>query len=234
MSPQDPQSSPRAIDIYIAEYNSLRAELLARVQTQNQAFNFLLIVTAAAITAVITTANSDAGEYLAPIFLAVTLMLPLATCPLAFIFFDNEIMIHAIGSYLHYDRRPNIMELVRNQNILGSPLAFQYLPPSTHKIFPAISRGRWVLFCLPTFIPLLVLPFYVLQQWDNLSVYFPSRDGYSLILTFAVLLVYVIDLVACAYLFRAILWIFQNKRHQIQLHGRDMEATRDKGSHPDR
>lgn len=216
----------RAIDIYLAEYNTLRTEQLARVQTQNQAFNFLLVVAAAAITAVITSANGEKNGYLPIIFLAVTVMLPLATCPLAFIFFDNEIMIHAIGSYLYYNRRPQILRRVGDDNILGSHLAFERLPVSTHRIFPVVSRGRWLLFCIPTLLPALVLPFYVFQQWDTLSLYLSATDFYSTITTYAVFIVYIIDLVSCAYLLKAISWTFQNARHQEGLHKNEMDARR--------
>jgi hypothetical protein len=136
MSAIDPNKT-NVLNAFLAEYNTLRSELLGRIQTQNQTFNFLLIIVGASITAVITTANSNRPENLVPVTFAVVLLLPLVTCPLAYMFFDNELMIHAIGSYIYWDRRLKFIELTSNEHLFGSITDFKYLPPSTHKVFSA-------------------------------------------------------------------------------------------------
>jgi hypothetical protein len=221
-----PDEGKRALDIYLAEYNSLRAEQLSRVQTQNYAFNFLVLIIAAAFTAIITSANSGSGDSLPAVVLAVALALPLVTCPLGYIFFDNEIMIHAVGSYLYYDRRPHMMRIVGDSNILGSPMAFERLPRSTHLVFPRISQGRWILFCIPTFLPVLVLPFYTHQQWLYLTKYLPTADQYFVIAIASMVLVYAVDIAACWRLSAAIRWIYENAGHQDRLHQEEMAARR--------
>src|SRR5215203_5839899 len=138
---------------------------MSRIQTQNQSFNYLLIVTGAAITAVITSANATNQMNVPWILIAVTLMLPLAACPLGYMFFDNEIMIHAIGSYLHYKRRPMMLGHFGDEQGLGRTLDFEFLPKWTDTVFPWVSKGRWVLFCIPTFLPVLAFPFIVNAAW---------------------------------------------------------------------
>jgi hypothetical protein len=219
----------RALDIYIAEYNSLRSEQLSRAQTQNYAFNFLILTIGASLTAIITTANSSSGYSLPTVVLAVALALPLATCPLAYIFFDNEIMIHAVGSYLHYESRLHMVRIVGDSSILGSPMAFDHLPLSTHHVFPRVSQGRWVLFCIPTFFSILVLPFYVYQQWPFLSKHLPPSGLYYTATIGAIFLIYILDLIACWRLSSAIRWTFENARYQVDLHRKEMAA---RGSTP--
>jgi hypothetical protein len=90
----DSERIKNAFSCHLAEYNSLRQEVLSRIQTQVQCFNFVLFITGAAITAVITTVNSSQSGNYPLIFLAAGLLLPLFTCPLGYMFFDNEIMIH--------------------------------------------------------------------------------------------------------------------------------------------
>jgi hypothetical protein len=195
---------------YIAEYNSLRAEVLARVQTQNQTFNFLLVILGASITAIITTANSAKPEHLPPVILAVALLLPLITCPLAYMFFDNELMIHAIGSYIYYDRRRKIADITGDPHLFESIADFKYLPPSTHSVFHPISRGRWILFCIPAYVPLVFVPLYVYTRRDILA-------GYSIIIVASAVFVYVLDLYADYILARAIKWVFDNNKYQLAM-----------------
>ena len=194
---------------YLAEYNTLRSELLARIQTQNQTFNFLLIVVGASITAVITTANSGKPN-LVPVTFAVVLLLPLVTCPLAYMFFDNELMIHAIGSYLYWDRRLKFIALTGDEHVFGSITDFRFLPASTHKVFQPISRGRWYLFCIPTFLPIVFVPFYTYAKWATMQNY---SNG---VMALAVV-VLVVDIVEVVILAGVIKWIFDNNKYQHQL-----------------
>ena len=76
------QAEGQVINTYLAEYNSLRAEQQSRLQSQNQAFNYLLIVVGAGVTAVITTVGKS--QELPLVVLAVALFLPLLTAPLGY------------------------------------------------------------------------------------------------------------------------------------------------------
>jgi hypothetical protein len=202
---------------YLAEYNTLRSELLARIQTQNQTFNFLLIIVGAGITAVITTANSDKPWNLAPVIFAVALLLPLVTCPLAYMFFDNELMIHAIGSYLYWDRRLKFIALTGDEHVFGSITDFNFLPASTHKVFQPISRGRWFLFCVPTFLPIVFIPFYTYAKWATVQNYSNGVKAVAVV-------VLVLDIVEVVILAGVIKWIFDNNKFQHQL-TREVKAS---------
>ena len=195
---------------YLAEFNTLRSELLARIQTQNQAFNFLLIIVGASITAIITTANSNNPSNLVPVTFAIVLLLPLITCPLAYMFFDNELMIHAIGSYIYWDRRLKFIELTNDQNLFRSITDFNFLPGSTRRVFQPISRGRWYLFCIPTFLPVVFLPVYTLVKRGSLP-------HYSRLIVISALFIYLLDLLEVYILARVIKWIFDNNKYQHHL-----------------
>jgi hypothetical protein len=209
MSDNDSNKS-NILNAYLAEYNTLRSELLARIQTQNQAFNFLLVIVGAAITAIITTANSANSAHLVSVSLAIALLLPLITCPLAYMFFDNELMIHAIGSYIYWDRRLRFIELTGDSSLFKSIADFSYLPPSTPSVFQPISRGRWYLFCIPTFIPLVFVPLYIYVRWAALP-------NYSTVIEASAVIIFLLDVLEVVLLARAIIWVFNNNRYQHQL-----------------
>lgn len=201
----DNTKATNLINVYITEYNSLRGEIQGRIQTQTQAFNFLLIILGAYIAALVSTLTTK-PEHLPAVALAVTLLLPLISCPLAYIFFDNEMMIHAIGSYLYYDLRKRLAVLIDDQQLFASLFDFQYLPRSTPGVFALISRGRWVLFCLPTFLPLVFVPLYVWHEWGALS-------SYSGLVRGAAVSIYALDVYGCYILGRAIRWVFENAKY---------------------
>lgn len=203
-------NNTNVFNAYLAEYNTLRSELLARIQTQNQTFNFLLIILGAGITAIISTANSDKPGNLVPVTFAVVLLLPLIACPLAYMFFDNELMIHAIGSYLYWDRRLRFIALTRDDQLFRSITDFNFLPPSTHKVFQPISRGRWYLFCIPTFLPIAFLPVYTLLKWASLP-------NYSSFIEVTAIIIFLLDVVEVYILVGVIRWIFDNNKFQHQL-----------------
>lgn len=209
MSSTNPNQT-NVFNAYLAEYNTLRSEVLARIQTQNQAFNFLLIIVGASITAVITTANSDAPWNLVPVTFAIALLLPLVTCPLAYMFFDNELMIHAIGSYIYWDRRVRFVELTNDKHLFGSVADFKFLPPTTSKVFHPISRGRWYLFCIPTFLPVVFLPVYTVVKWKFLP-------NYSIVIDVSALAIFLLDLLQVYILARVIKWVFDNRVYQYEL-----------------
>jgi hypothetical protein len=209
MSIPDPNKT-NIFNAYLAEYNTLRTEVLARISTQNQCFNFLLIIVGASITAIITTANSNNPANLRPVTFAIALLLPLITCPLAYMFFDNELMIHAIGSYLYWDRRVRFIELTKDDAVFKSITDFRFLPPSTLAVFRPISRGRWYLFCIPTFLPVLFLPVYTIVKWASLP-------HYSRLIYVTVAIIFLLDILEVYILARVITWIFDNDAYQHRL-----------------
>jgi hypothetical protein len=225
---QDPQNSDRIFTLYLEEFKILRQEQVMRVQTQNQAFNFLLITIGAAITAIITTANTAVITHLPAVIGGVLLLLPIIGCPLSFIFFDNEIMIHAAGSYIHYNRRKRFKKLTGDGDVLASHMSFYHLPSNTVDVFKPVSWGRWYVFLIPTFLPVIMLPIYVfIFSWNYFEPLLVPVSAYSATAVGSVTIIYVINLIFCYFLYKAVMWVYQNTQFQEKL--RDDERSRDKG-----
>jgi hypothetical protein len=154
--PTKPVSPHPALQVHMAEYTLLRQEVLSRMATQSQAFNYLLVVIGVAATALVNGLGKEQDAYLS-IVLLVTILLPLVSAPLGFIFFDNEMVLHAIGSYIDRAWRPRTRELVADADILGNIWLFVGLDASSPRIHRRLSQGRWLLFLLPTVVPVLGL-----------------------------------------------------------------------------
>jgi hypothetical protein len=217
--PNDPANRPNLFEAYIAEYNTLRAELLARIQTQNQTFNFLLVILAAGVTAMIGTANGNRPVNVLPVATSILLLLPLITNPLAYMFFDNELMIHAIGSYIYWDWRPRLIQLTGDRSLFKSLVDFTHLHPSTPEVFQPISRGRWYLFCIPTMLPIAFLPAHVYFHRTLLMHYAPF-------IKVSAASIFLLDVIEVIILARAIIWVFDNNRYQHRLTAAATSAAR--------
>lgn len=204
------------LEVYLEEYKSLRAEILARVQTQNQTINYLLLILGAAVAAVVASLK-DAGAYLPYVLFALALFLPFFTAPLSFFFFDNEIMIHALGSYLFYDRRSHIERLTNDPHVMADVLEFNHLPPRTNRLFHEISRGRWFLFVLPTLLPVAAVVIYTATNFGWLYDYTVAIPGIRVALVALCLSVFLVDVYALFLLVKVMLWLKQNKRLQTEL-----------------
>ena len=186
----DEEDDSDTLNAYYEEYKSLRAEVLARVQTQNQAINYVLIIIGVTITALITVLkDAETRTYIPTVITLVMLLLPLFTSPFAFIFFDNEMMIHAIGSLLFFDRRKRVEELVGNSNVFSDVFEFKYLPKrkrlsskpkefeETRFLFHRVSRARWFLFYIPIFVPTICIFIYTICNswwWDKYEFVIPN------------------------------------------------------------
>jgi hypothetical protein len=207
------QAEGQVITTYLAEYNSLRAEQQSRLQSQNQAFNYLLIVVGAGVTAVITTVGKS--QELPLVVLAVALFLPLLTAPLGYIFFDNEMAIHSIGAHLYWVWRPNIVALLNNENVFQNSLEFRHLNKSSKTIHQCLSAARWVLFLLPTVVPVIGLSTYTVLNWGWWRTYtysVPVSGQWRAIIAGCVV-IFCLDVLACLLLILAIGWTFRKYKH---------------------
>lgn len=205
------ENEKKLLDIFLAEYNSLRAEIIARTQTQNQVLNFLLIIIGATISAVVVSANSNINMRL--VLLIVALFLPLITFPLAFIFFDAEIMIHAVGSHLHENLRKNISNIVEvdkpqdERLVFASTWDFEHLDTTTKARQHLLSIGRWWIFLVPTFIPVLALVIYSIENWGWWSTQLiPLSTVHSTTLIISGFVVFLIDILMSFLLVLGINW----------------------------
>lgn len=137
------------INVYLKEYDSLRAEIFNRLSAQGQAFSFFSTIIGVLI-GLKAAAGGTAGEKALLLDLLI-LGLPLIAAPFGFIFFDNEIMIFRNGSYINEVLRPKLESLLGDGELLCCDSKnFQYLGDFTKRTHTQISYGRWSLFLLPT------------------------------------------------------------------------------------
>jgi hypothetical protein len=191
------------LDTYLAEYNSLRAEQLERVDFQNQAFNYLLIVLGAAISAVLALLGKSE---LYPIVFWIILLLPIICAQISFLFFDHELVIHSIGSYLYHHLRANIEDIVKsNGKILNNALEYKFLHKSSFNLHKRLSQSRWFLFLIPTVIPVIGLAIFTFLNWKWWNDFNPQPS--KLIITICVF-IWLVDLSITLLLIRAVIWTY--------------------------
>lgn len=196
------------LNTYIAEFNNLRAEQLKRIDSQNQAMSYLFLIIGASASAIVASVDKPSM----PLILCwIALFLPIATAPLAFMFFDNEMAIHSIGSHIYWHLRDkNLTELVGDKRILEPSLEFLLLHRSSRKIHGALSRTRWSLFLLPTLLPVAGMFIWAIAsrdwwlRYEWWSGYFPEH---WLVILFGSVL-WVIGLGALCLEAVAVIWTF--------------------------
>jgi hypothetical protein len=148
-----------AADALIAEYESLREEFFARLESQRQSFNYLAVIAAAMIALIGAEKGPDDPAVL-------LLALPLVVAPLGFIFFDNELVIWGIAGYIRDNLRPELTRLVNHPVLLYEG---RFSDSHRSKLHLLLSTGRWLLFLVPT-----VLPIAYAIWTDNWKVWFTS------------------------------------------------------------
>jgi hypothetical protein len=131
-------------DIRLAEYNSLRSEIIARMNNQTSVFSYFLAALAGVVSGCSVLAQKDSFELIP----WVILFTPLITTPLAFIFFDNEIMIFGTGGYIYDSLRPQLEAAPGDVTMLLDD-RFAKLYKLTTRIHRSLSVGRWLLFLVP-------------------------------------------------------------------------------------
>jgi hypothetical protein len=213
-SVEDGDQLTRRLNCYLAEYNSLRAEQLSRLQSQNQSFNYLLIIIGATVglVATVVTKVGDPNS-ISWLTISIGLLLPLISAPLGFIFFDNEMAVYSIGSRIYADLRPSLGTVTSDHTVLENALAFKNLHRSSGAVHRMLSVARWVLFLIPTFLPLCGLFVYVLVRIGDAQVrsnLFATTPRILLIAGGS--MIFVIDIAMCALIFQAILWSVRTLR----------------------
>jgi hypothetical protein len=138
----------RVLSGHLKEYQTVSTEIYARFDNQRQAFNYLVGVVGGLLMAY---GAATAAEVHIPVY--VFLFVPLLITPLAFIFFDNEIMIWSIIYYTRYHLRPEVQKLTMDDKVLELECRrFRYLIAGTRHIHRMLSYDRWALFLVPTAI----------------------------------------------------------------------------------
>jgi hypothetical protein len=112
----------KAVDAEIVEFGSAREEVFARIESQRQSFNYLVTLSTA-VLAFIGSALTPAGVRFD---VRLVMFTPLLAAPLAFIFFDNELVIWTLGRYIREET-----ENPRRSEIPGSPRLTALCPRAT-------------------------------------------------------------------------------------------------------
>jgi hypothetical protein len=141
---------PDALSVYLAKYDSLRAETASRFQFQAQAYNFLVVVLAAATTAAAALLGSDYADRLGELILA----LPLVAGPLGYLYVSNDLMIFGIAGYLDRGLSRDI-SAVLGRDIVLSDARLDALSRRGRLTLAALGYSRWLLFVVPTVGPII-------------------------------------------------------------------------------
>lgn len=169
----------KAVDADLAEFGSLRDEVFARIESQRQSFNYLVTLSTAVLAVVATAmAPSEGG---AAFDLRLIMFVPLLAAPLAFIFFDNELVIWTLGRYIRESLAPQLSRAVGRDVLMAEARRGGLLTGGLGGVHLALSVGRWLLFLLPIGLPLwyglhiradrgwtYVPPFWVVVVLDSL------------------------------------------------------------------
>ena len=142
-----PATSDGLLEAHLAEYEALTAELTSRFESQRQAFNYLVLVLGGTVALL-----GAAGDRPMPLLTAPDLFfwLPLLTAPLAFIFFDNELMIWSIIGYVRHYLRLQVQATVGSDGVWQMEESrFRYLGRFCDPCHRLLSYGRWLFFLFP-------------------------------------------------------------------------------------
>jgi|SRR5687768_17821704 len=126
-----------ALSVHLKEYEMISLELYARFDNQRQAFNYLVVVVGAFFAAY-GAVRAEEVEIPVHVFLFV----PLLITPLAFIFFDNEIMIWSIIYYTQKHIRSEVQGILNDRVLDFECSRFRYLVPGSRQIHKLLSYGR--------------------------------------------------------------------------------------------
>jgi hypothetical protein len=140
----------KAVDAQIAEFGSAREEVFARIESQRQSFNYLVTLSTA-VLAFIGSALTPSGVRFD---VRLVMFTPLLAAPLAFIFFDNELVIWTLGRYIREELAPRVSAAVGRDVLVMEATRGGFLSGGIGAVHLALSVGRWLLFLLPIGLPL--------------------------------------------------------------------------------
>jgi hypothetical protein len=147
-----------ALQVYLQEYDKIWDEVSARFESQRQAFNYVLIVAGAVITAY------SAGRGNPYIYL----LAPLLITSLGYIFFDNELMIWGIVYYTRNHLQKRIRAITGDDEVLAlENHRFAYMPSGGRKAHQFVSFGRWLVFIMPSLVMIISALQSPRWRWDT-------------------------------------------------------------------
>ncbi|MCG8926080.1 hypothetical protein [Lentzea sp. CC55] len=131
------------LNVAIAEFNALRAEIAGRSSAQHGLLNLSLVATAA----IGTIAFSDAARR------PVLLLLPLLSCIFGILYFDHHFAIATIGKYVKSELAPDI----RHHVSWGRALRWEEFVRVEASSRTGLAKGM-VRFDLPIILAFVVVP----------------------------------------------------------------------------
>jgi hypothetical protein len=160
-----------AEDVYIAEYNSLRSELLQRMQTQFTAVTWLFTAVAAVFAAFTFGYEKMQIHDLQRLAVIAALFCPIVVAPIAFMTFDHTLMIHRIGAYIATTIQPALSVLVANNGVLKwDPLKDAPRGTITSIRYFFFLLGSWLLYFLLIPVTTAVVTWGMWWQWPYPSL----------------------------------------------------------------
>jgi hypothetical protein len=125
------------LDVHLAEYESLRQEILTRIQaiaTLTSSLYAALVALVGAIFLLSTTINLH----------ELMVFIPLITLPISMIWLEHVLQIHRIGQHLHFVVKPGVHAFLAQKNrewnldqVMDWGASKPILPPALNNIFGA-------------------------------------------------------------------------------------------------
>ncbi len=155
---------PTALDVHLAEYNTLREETLNRIQIQFNAVTWLFAAIAGVSAALTFTYEKIGVHNLVWLMQIAVVFCPLVVSPIAFMVFDHMVMIHRLGAYMTSALRPRIVDLATDATVL----AWDPLKDAPRETIRSIRYcfflfGSWFLYAL--LIPVATVYVTVAAWW---------------------------------------------------------------------
>lgn len=149
----------------------------------------MIIVSGALLTLIITLISKAEAipSFFYPIAFWIVLLIPLVSSQACFLFFDQELVIHAIGSHIDKSLYPRIKGLIENPvdwNFFDF-WNFKDLNISTRAVHHTLYHTRWILFLVPTYAStsgIILHSIIYCRWWDS---YLPNDYKYWIIIGIA-------------------------------------------------
>lgn len=221
-----PEGRKLAVDVLLAEYKEQKAEITMRAQRQNQTFNYVLLV----LLAVAGGTGSILGQanfpqdlpYVERILALAVAFLPLVITPLAFLFFDDELMIFESEIYILTRIKPriraliepSILEILRDNDLLTGTFAWRarHLQKHFQADHSTIARPRYVLFVFPVYFAAAALAALSIHQ-----IYKSWREPWGWLAVSLFTIGLVADVVCLRYLKKAISYATRIRKRYCDL-----------------
>lgn len=146
------------LDVHLAEYNSLREELLNRVQIQFNAVTWLFAAVAAVSAALTFTWEKIGVHNILWLGQLAAVFCPIVVSPVAFMVFDHTVMIHRLGAYIGTKLRDAIVTEAADQDALRwDPVKDAPKATVTSIRYFFFLFGSWFLYFLLIPVPTVVV-----------------------------------------------------------------------------